>query len=608
MCGFVGYVNAHGNKTSLDILRSMTFAISHRGPDGEGFYNSENIGLGHKRLAIIDVSDAGLQPMKSDEEDLVIAYNGEIYNYKEIRDELVAFGLKFKTGTDTEVILKAWLTWGKKCVLKFNGMFAFAIYDSRSKSLFLVRDRFGIKPLYFGFWNETFIFSSEQKSILRHPAFTKELELSAFFEYFTFQNILSNNTLLKGMRILSAGEILTLDTNDPHSYRVEKYWNFDFQNEVDQTLTREDAKYELSRLLEQSVERQLISDVRVGSYLSGGMDSGTISTIASRFVENLDTFNIGFHSIIDGIKDEGNDERTEAREIARVNGTHHHERVIGPHELEMCLDKLVQAVEEPRVGQSYPNYYAAQLASSKVKVVLSGAGGDELFAGYPWRYKPALNSPTTEIFLQNYFSLWNRIIPIKDFNDAFSPIKVSLKNYEPRAVFDSFFNLDSSSSSDNFLSQSLQFEARTFLHGLLLVEDKISMHHSLETRVPFLDNDLVDFALQIPNKLKLNFDPANSDMGGNQGKLILRDSMSDFLPSRITNASKRGFSGPDANWFRNENRGYLENEVLGENPLFSLMSKKYVENVFENHFMSHSENRLEIWSLLVMTKYLKAFH
>ncbi len=608
MCGFVGYVNAKGNKTSLDILRSMTFAISHRGPDGEGFYNSENIGLGHKRLAIIDVSDAGLQPMKSDEQDLVIAYNGEIYNYKEIRDELVALGLKFKTGTDTEVILKAWLTWGKECVLKFNGMFAFSIYDSKSKTLYLVRDRFGIKPLYFGIWNGTFIFASEQKSILRHPAFTKELELSSFFEYFTFQNILSNNTLLKGIKILGAGEILTLDTNDLHSYRVEKYWNFDFQNEVDQKLTKEDAKNELSRLLEQSVERQLISDVRVGSYLSGGMDSGTISTIASRFVENLDTFNIGFYSLIGGIENEGNDERTEAREIARVNGTNHHERVIGPHELEMCMDKLVQAVEEPRVGQSYPNYYAAQLASSKVKVVLSGAGGDELFAGYPWRYKPALNSATSEIFLQNYFSIWNRIIPIKDFNDAFSPIKVSLKNHEPRAVFDSFFNLESSNSNDNFLSQSLQFEAKTFLHGLLLVEDKISMHHSLETRVPFLDNDLVDFALQIPNKLKLNFNPANSDMDGNQGKLILRDSMSDFLPSRITNASKRGFSGPDANWFRNENRGYLEREVLGDNPLFNLISKKYVENIFENHFMSHSENRLQIWSFLVMTKYLKAFH
>jgi asparagine synthase (glutamine-hydrolysing) len=194
----------------------MTFAISHRGPDGEGFYNSENIGLGHKRLAIIDVSDAGLQPMKSDEQDLVIAYNGEIYNYKEIRDELVALGLKFKTGTDTEVILKAWLTWGKECVLKFNGMFAFSIYDSKSKTLYLVRDRFGIKPLYFGIWNGTFIFASEQKSILRHPAFTKELELSSFFEYFTFQNILSNNTLLKGIKILGAGEILTLDTNDLH--------------------------------------------------------------------------------------------------------------------------------------------------------------------------------------------------------------------------------------------------------------------------------------------------------------------------------------------------------------------------------------------------------
>lgn len=609
MCGFVGYVNPNGTKTSLDVLRSMTSAINHRGPDGEGFYNHENVGLGHKRLAIIDVSAAGLQPMESLAQDLVVAYNGEIYNYKEIRSELVALGLNFKTGTDTEVLLNAWMTWGKDCILKFNGMFAFAIFNSKLKKLFLVRDRFGIKPLYFGIWNNTFIFGSEQKSILRHPSFSKELEISSFIEYFTFQNILSHDTLMKGMKVLGAGEILTLNTTSDHEYMTEKYWSFDFQNNTDHKLSKNDATFELSRILEEAIERQLISDVRVGSYLSGGMDSGTITTIASRSVDNLDTFNIGFSAFNDSEDSSGNDERIEAREIARINGTNHHEKLIGPQELELCIDNLVHAVEEPRVGQSYPNFYAAQLASSKVKVVLSGAGGDELFAGYPWRYGPALTSSSSNIFLNEYFRLWNRIIPIDNFEIAFSPISHFLKSYDPRAVFNGFFDLDAKPNSNDLLSQSLQFEAQTFLHGLLLVEDKISMQHSLETRVPFLDNNLVDFALIIPNKLKIDFGSSVS-IGAkkNYGKVVLRDAMTHFLPDRITRAPKRGFSGPDASWFRNENRGYLEREIFGQNPLFNLISREYVVNEMNNHFNGTAQNRLQIWSFLVMTKYLKKFH
>ena len=609
MCGFVGYVNSNGTKTSLDVLRSMTSAINHRGPDGEGFYHHENVGLGHKRLAIIDVSAAGLQPMETIAQDLVVAYNGEIYNYKEIRSELVALGLNFKTGTDTEVLLNAWMTWGKDCILKFNGMFAFAIFDSKLEKLFLVRDRFGIKPLYFGIWNNTFIFGSEQKSILRHPSFSKELEISSFIEYFTFQNILSHDTLMKGMKVLGAGEILTLSTTSDNEYMIEKYWSFDFQNNTDHKLSKNDATSELSRILEEAIERQLISDVRVGSYLSGGMDSGTITTIASRSVDNLDTFNIGFSAFNDAEDPSGNDERIEAREIARINGTNHHEKLIGPQELELCLDNLVHAVEEPRVGQSYPNFYAAQLASSKVKVVLSGAGGDELFAGYPWRYGPALTSSSSNIFLNEYFRLWNRIIPIDNFETAFSPISHFLTSYDPRAVFNGFFDLYAKPNSNDLLSQSLQFEAQTFLHGLLLVEDKISMHHSLETRVPFLDNNLVDFALTIPNKLKIDFSSSvSTGAKKNYGKIVLRDAMTRFLPDKITKAPKRGFSGPDASWFRNENRGYLEREILGQNPLFNLISREYVVNEMNNHFNGIAQNRLQIWSFLVMTKYLKKFH
>jgi asparagine synthase (glutamine-hydrolysing) len=609
VCGFVGYVNSNGTKTSLDVLRSMTSAINHRGPDGEGFYNHENVGLGHKRLAIIDVSAAGLQPMETIAQDLVVAYNGEIYNYKEIRSELVALGLNFKTGTDTEVLLNAWMTWGKDCILKFNGMFAFAIFDSKLEKLFLVRDRFGIKPLYFGIWNNTFIFGSEQKSILRHPSFSKELEISSFIEYFTFQNILSHDTLMKGMKVLGAGEILTLSTTSDNEYMIDKYWSFDFQNNTDHKLSKNDATSELSRILEEAIERQLISDVRVGSYLSGGMDSGTITTIASRSVDNLDTFNIGFSAFNDAEDPSGNDERIEAREIARINGTNHHEKLIGPQELELCLDNLVHAVEEPRVGQSYPNFYAAQLASSKVKVVLSGAGGDELFAGYPWRYGPALTSSSSNIFLNEYFRLWNRIIPIDNFETAFSPISHFLTSYDPRAVFNGFFDLDAKPNSNDLLSQSLQFEAQTFLHGLLLVEDKISMHHSLETRVPFLDNNLVDFALTIPNKLKIDFSSSvSTGAKKNYGKIVLRDAMTRFLPDKITRAPKRGFSGPDASWFRNENRGYLEREILGQNPLFNLISREYVVNEMNNHFNGIARNRLQIWSFLVMTKYLKKFH
>ena len=308
-----------------------------------------------------------------------------------------SLGINFKSSSDTEVVLQALIKWGKDALLKFNGMFALALYDKKRKTILLARDRFGIKPLYYSKQGNMFSFASEQKSILANPDFKANLDKETLVEYFTFQNILTNKTLIKNINLLSSGAYLEVSTING-KYKETSYWDYEFL-ENQQSVDEADYLKELDFLFQQAVNRQLVSDVELGSYLSGGMDSGSISAIASENFPNLKTFTCGFDlSDASGIE-LGFDERNKAKKLSDKFATDHYETVLQSGDMERSLGPLSWHLEEPRVGQSYPNYYAAELASKHVKVVLSGSGGDELFGGYPWRYYRGASSKASRITL-----------------------------------------------------------------------------------------------------------------------------------------------------------------------------------------------------------------
>lgn len=624
MCGIAGIFNLNGEPVSPVILRRMTDAIAHRGPDGEGFYNDGVVGLGHRRLAIIDLSPAGHQPMRSRDGQVTLTYNGEIYNFRELRTELETLGHQFHSQTDSEVVLNAWVEWGPASVARFNGMFAFAIWDKREQSLFLVRDRYGIKPVYYGCWQNTFIFGSEQKAILAHPAATRELDKKALIEYFTFQNIFSDRTLLQGIKLLPPASIARVTLGGSGVPQISRYWDFRFR-EPERAGDTAEYREELDRLMRQAVSRQLMADVELGSYLSGGLDSGTVTALAARELPYVKTFTCGFDlSSASGIE-LAFDERTRAEAMSARFKTEHYEMVLKAGDMERCLPRLARHIEEPRVGQSYPNYYAAQLASKFVKVVLSGAGGDELFGGYPWRYYRATVCNDFEHYIDQYYSFWQRLIPNRIVAKVFAPIWDDVKDVCTRDIFrDVFLAHDNElDRPEDYINHSLYFEAKTFLHGLFVIEDKLSMAHSLETRVPFMDNDLVDFAMRCPVSLKLNnladvVRINENEPGGKKhkyfqktrdGKQILRDVVRRYIPDDIADAEKQGFSAPDQSWFKGDSIEFVRRKLMSADArLYRWLARDAVQELVNEHLIGKENRRLLIWSLLSVESWLETVH
>lgn len=593
----------------------MTDAIAHRGPDGEGHFVDGALGLGHRRLAIIDLSPAGHQPMLSEDNRFVLTYNGEIYNFQELRVELETLGHGFHSRTDSEVVLQAYVQWGDKCVEHFNGMFAFAIWDRKKKELFLARDRYGIKPLYYAFSGNTILFASEQKAILEHPAMTRDIDLEALIEYFTFQNIFTDRTLLKSIKILPAGcRAMISGAECINRLQTERYWDYNFREPANPSSVKEYLE-ELDRLFLQAINRQLVSDVDVGAYLSGGIDSGSINAIAAKQLPYMKTFTCGFDLRSASGLELGFDERQQAEYMSYLFKTEHYEMVLKAGDMERVLPKLSWHLEEPRVGQSYPNYYAAQLASKFVKVVLSGTGGDELFGGYPWRYYRAVINDDFDHYIDKYYAFWQRLIPNEAIRKIFDPVWSQVKHVSTRDIFRDVFmryrqNLN---TPEDYVNHSLYCEAKTFLHGLLVVEDKISMAHSLETRVPFLDNDLVDFAMHLPVRLKLQnlaeVVHLNENEPGSKtakyfqktkdGKLLLRQVMERHIPPEVTGALKQGFSAPDASWFKGESIDYVRRLLYDDSArIFDIFDRQAVRNMVNEHLEGRENRRLFIWSLL----------
>ena len=624
MCGIVGQLNFDNSPVSPVVLKKMTDVIAHRGPDGEGHWIEEGVGFGHRRLSIIDLSPAGHQPIISSDNRYVLTYNGEIYNFRELRIDLEAKGYWFRSQTDSEVVLYSLAEWGSDALLKFNGMFSLAFWDRKEKKLLLARDRYGIKPLYYFQNDKKLVFGSEQKVILEQPAFDRQINKKALLEYFTFQNIFTDNTLLEGIHLLHPGHFAYLDLlKKEKSLKFFQYWDYHFR-EPDSPVDKREYVEELDRLFQQAVSRQLVSDVELGSYLSGGMDSGSITAIAASNFPNLKTFTCGFDlSSASGIE-LAFDERTKAEAMSAKFKTEHYEMVLKAGDMERCISKLAWHLEEPRVGQSYPNFYAAKLASKFVKVVLSGAGGDELFGGYPWRYYRSVGAKNFKEYIDEYYSYWQRLIPNSDIPKLFSPIWDEVKDVWTRDIFESVFSNYSNSLErpEDFINHSLYFEAKTFLHGLFVVEDKLSMAHSLETRVPFMDNDLVDFAMQCPVSLKLNnlgeVSRLNENEVGrkpnryfqktNDGKQILRDMMSRYIPEEIVEAKKQGFSSPDASWFKGESIDFVKKRLLGRNNNYgNIMDKSTVHRLVDEHVSGEKNRRLLIWSLLNIEEWFEQY-
>lgn len=614
MCGIAGIYNLNGAPASEEILKSMAKAIGHRGPDGEGYFRSDHIALAHKRLAILDTSSLGTQPMHSKDGNWTIVFNGCIYNYPELKKELQQKGHSFISTTDTEVIAEGLSAYGASFFQRLNGMFAVGAWNHAERALYLSRDRYGIKPLYYWFTGKNLVFASEVKAIIKHPEFKTALNPLALNEYFTFQNMFTFQTLFKEVYMLPPANTVRVDSMSTE-IKYQSWWDYNF-TEPDEAMTFEDAVSETERLFKKAVGRQIISDVPVGSYLSGGMDSGSITAIASTHFKRLTTFTCGFDmSEVTGI--EANfDERRDAELMANHFKTEHYEQVLNAGDIKWALPQLVKHLEDLRVGMSYPNYYIAQLASKFVKVCLQGTGGDELFGGYPWRYYRIYKSVSQQEFFNLYYDFWQRLVPDSQRGNLFTSKIISQVDFdEPRRIFERVFTFNEQLKYDtpeDHINNSLYFEAKTFLPGLLLMGDKLSMASGLEERFPFLDNDLVDFAQKVPVRHKLGnlqkMIKINENEFGDKlkkyqeyddGKNVLRKAMMNFMPERILNRKKQGFSAPDESWYRGENAAYIKELLLNKNTVSGeFINVDFMHQIVNEHVNEKINHRLLIWSFM----------
>lgn len=615
MCGIVGFSNIF-LKDKQNIIKLMSDSIVHRGPDSEGFFIDEKIAFGHRRLSIIDIK-GGIQPFYDETNKYVLIYNGETYNFNELKADLKEKGYFFYTNSDTEVVLKLYLEYKEKAFLKINGMFALAIYDKEEEKIIIARDRYGIKPLYYSLINENLVFASEIKAILKYPEYKKELEYNALNEYFSFQNIFSDLTFYKDIKKLEHGSYLIFDVNTK-KYNIEQYWDFNFDSstwEYDEDETINILKETFSK----AVKRQMISDVPIGSYLSGGIDSGSITAIAASNIPRLSTFTCGFDlSEVSGLELDF-DERKYAELISAKFYTKHHEIVLNSKDLEWCIDDMIYHLDEPVLGMSYPNYYISELASKYVKVVFSGAGGDELFGGYPWRYYHTTdNGLGKENYIKSYYNYWQRLVPDIDKEKLFSKEIYDKmdKNWPFKAFKNVFRNYKGKlETEEDYINKSLYFEAKTFLQGLFYIDDKLNMSHGVESRVPFMDNDLVELAQKIPAKFKIKNlnsvirldenETAKSKkyyIQSHDGKNILRKALTQLLPKEVIELKKQGFSAPDESWMRGSRKEYIEN-ILNNNNLEKIFNMDYFKNKFDEHVDHKQNNRLLLWSLVSINSF-----
>ncbi len=545
MCGICGATGA----SDKDALRNMVGILRHRGPDDLGFYVDDDIVLGQCRLSIIDLK-TGRQPIYNEDRSVVVVYNGEIYNYRELRRELETKGHTFSTNSDTEVIVHEYEQYGLDCLQNFNGMFAFALYDSRKRRLILARDRQGIKPLYYMLVDGQLVFASEIKSILKHPAAKRRLNYEAVGCFLTLRYVPLDATLFSDIRKVLPGHYVVFDES---GMKQVCYWRLQprpHENHV--------TPAELMDALKRSVERHMISDVPVGVYLSGGIDSASLVALASELSDvPINTFSMGFGEETDELRD--------GKTVADHFGTVHFETIVNGGLLS-DFPKMIWHMDCPK-RNLYP-YYLAQLASKHVKVVLGGLGGDELFGGYTFRYSvlSSLKPRTAQEKVKAYLETQARDV-CQDQAEVYGTAIPEESLQYPNRFFRAYYE-DELPFNEQVLATD--FNAK-MIYDFLPVDDAMSMAHSVETRVPYLDNELVDLAFEIPFSDKFR---------DGKGKVILAQAMSSRLPRIVLEKRKQGFGPNPYEIYKNELRYYAENYLpLGFSVKRGLVSLDWVKSV-----------------------------
>lgn len=616
MCGIAGFTRFHSDVGSKDTLIAMGNSIAHRGPDSQGTYIDAHIGLCHQRLSIIDLSSAGNQPMFSDDENLVIVFNGEIYNFPELREDLIKLGYNFHTHTDTEVILALYKQKGPECLSMLNGMFAIAIWDKTKEELFLARDRLGKKPLYYYDAGEEFIFASEIKAILEVECVKKEIRVDALYDFFTYQYIPDPKTIFKDMFKLEPGHWMLISKD---SVKGNKYWDISFSKQTTQSET--EIQTELFELLESSVKQRMLSDVPLGAFLSGGVDSSAVvGLMAAKDDAPVTTCSIGFDS-------KKHDEVEFAQIVADRFATDHHEFTVKENFIEH-IEEIVSYFDEPFADPSLiPTYFVSKLAREKVTVALAGDGGDESFAGYE-KYSidnvenklrnlfPSIFRRTLFPSLAKLFENSNNIIlkkghtlldtlsqtPQKGFflTNAFctdlqwkqlanKKLQAELGDYHPSSITEYHYHR---AGTEDHLSRILYADIKTYLPGDILVKvDRMSMANSLEVRAPLLDYKIVEFAANIPSHLKFH---------NGEKKHILKETVKKILPDEILYRKKMGFDSPLAAWLKDDIRDFTAEKLFGENSGISqFFDVKNLKSIWQQHQNDVRDHSSLIWSFLM---------
>jgi len=623
MCGIAGILDLTGVKES--ILIKMRDSMIHRGPDDAGFWISDDrrVGLAHRRLSILDLSPSGRQPMEFD--GLIIVHNGEVYNFKKIRDELKKYGYKFESKTDTEVILKAYHKWGIDAVHKFRGMWAFAIWDKKKCELILCRDRVGVKPLYWYYKDGLFMFASELKAFHKHAKFKKEINLKAIPFYFKYGYIPTPLTIFKNTFKLEPGYFLIIDKYQKITKR--KYWaveDYFFSSpKVSFKEKREEEPIEeLENILTESFKLRLISDVPVGVFLSGGIDSSLVTVILQKeSTKPLKTFTIGFY-------EKSYDEAPYAKKVAQYLGTEHYEFYLTPKEAYEVILKLPEIFDEPFGDSSaVPTYLVSKYARQVVKVALSADGGDEQFCGYT-NYWPALelskiNSKIPLLLRKTFSKLGNNIfaysiarsfspfLKLTNFRDKYFKLLNALQASEPIKIFDiskSIFIDDELKKllKINFgtvsiyreyegidiLQSMMMQDIKTYMRDDILVKvDRCTMQVALEGREPFLDNKILEFSARLPSYYKCR---------NGISKYILRKILYKYLPKNLVDRPKQGFGMPVYEWFKKELKElyeyYLSESMLKKTEIFN---EKYIKNLLQLYYKGEPTNASRFWLLLI---------
>ncbi len=625
MCGITGFINANGNAVDRSILEAMNQAIAHRGPDDDGFYIHENVGLAMRRLSIIDLA-GGKQPIHNADKSKWIVFNGEIYNYRELREDLEKRGHRFYTRSDTEAIVHLYDEYGTDCLKFLRGMFALAIWDETDKSLFLARDRVGKKPLLYSHQkNGDLIFGSEFQAVLKHPAISREVDMEAIDSYMSFLCVPAPQTAFKQIRKLEPGHWMLWKGG---SIKTKRYWQPDFSKKI--KITEDEAIEETTRILRESTRMRLISEVPLGAFLSGGVDSSTVvALMAQESAQPVKTFSIGFD-------EEDYSELKYAKRVAEHVGAEYNEFIVRPNALDV-IPTLVEHYGEPYADSSaIPTYYVSKETRKHVTVALNGDGGDESFAGYERyaamriaeaynrvpralrrifveapvnllptselkrsrfrdakRFLKAANLPRTERYFR-WMSTFNRDAKRELYTTGFAS---SVSGQNASGFLDRWFAVANGTGT---LDATLLTDQMTYLPNDLLVKvDIASMANSLEARSPFLDHKLIEFAASLPENLK---------MSRFETKSLLKKVAACLVPKDVVYRRKMGFGVPIGKWFRGEMKDFVCGVLLSEKSLKrGIIKPEIIERYVNEHISAKRDHAFQLWSLLMLELWFQRF-